>query len=234
MVIELTNPEYFIDGRSGASAIVGNDWNQSAGRVAIRTARYTIVAPPEGAQGFALTFRTSGKHDGSHIPIRFYLGEDPDSHAAADNTYAYTGELQLEDDWLTFTAGAEQLLIPGKTYYLWLFPGSKTYGHYTWERAGFISVMETTGAVGDCIVVHNGAAWYGLIHVVHNGAFWICSAFVKLTKNSGLRITSDGEGNVVIMPVGDTLITNEDGNAVINTFGAVPIVDDGNGNVTIL
>lgn len=169
----LPKPDYYIDGRHADSAIVGNDWNSGAGKVAIRTARYTLPIPPQGAQDIRFVFNTSGKHDGEHIPIRFFVGTDPESHKAADDTYEYTGTLTLEADWLTFTAEVEMLLLPGKTYYLWLFPGSKTYGHYTWERAGYESTMETEGAGGVCCVMHNGEPWLGQIHVVKDGAFWI-------------------------------------------------------------
>ena len=180
MVLELNNPLFYVDGKSGSgnvSAIVGNDWNSEYSRVKNRTVRYTFTAPPEGARGVLLTFRTSGKHDGKHIPIRFFIGEDPDSHAAADGTYEYTGELTLGEDYLTFTGAADMLLIPGKTYYLWVFPGSKDYGHYTWERAGYVSTMEFTGAGCACCVMHNGEPWIGVLNVVHDRSFWVCAGY---------------------------------------------------------
>ena len=81
MTIELLNPTFYRGGVSGVSAIVGNDWLNGA--VIGRVARYTVVAPDVGAQRISMTLHTTGKHDGAHIPIRFYVGTDPNSHANA-------------------------------------------------------------------------------------------------------------------------------------------------------
>ena len=175
-VINLPEADFFINGRSGASRVVGNDWEND--EVAQRVARYTLPIPAQGAQEIKCTFHTTGKSDGEHIPIRYYIGTDPESHKAANGSYVYTGELILADDWLTFTCDAKMLLLPGKTYYLWLFPGSDTYGHYYWHREGYTNTMETIGAAGLGKVKCGGKIRKGRLWVVRNGKFRMCLGHV--------------------------------------------------------
>lgn len=183
-VINLQVADFFINGRSGASTVVGNDWEN--GKAAPRVARYTLPIPAQGAQEVKFTFHTTGKSDGEHIPIRYYIGTDPESHKAADGSYAYAGELTLADDWLTFSCEAKMLLIPGKTYYLWLFPGSDQYGHYFWSREGYTNTMETTGGAGLCKVKFGGKIRRGRLWVIRNGKFRACLGRAK--EDGALRI----------------------------------------------
>lgn len=170
-VIELSDVMFYRSGAPNMSAIVGNDWLNGA--VATRVARYTFTAPENGANKIRLIFPIDGVHDGRAIPIRYYIGTDPESHIDAGPSYTYAGELTLSEDQLTFSVEAYALLLPGKTYYLWLFPGSDLYGHYTWERYGEISEMETMGAAFVVPVVHGGKWWNALVHCVHNGKWWL-------------------------------------------------------------
>lgn len=175
---KLPIPEFYNDGKPGGNPVVGNGWNTTLGTIAIRTARYTLPVPAQGAQKVRLTFNTNGKTAGEHIPIRFFIGTDPDSHKTANGSYPYTGELTIGSDWMTFTGEADILLIPGQTYYLWLFPGTSNYGAYYWERSGYDNTVETSGAGGVCCVMHNGEPWLGQIHVVKGGEFWIGLGYV--------------------------------------------------------
>lgn len=174
--INLTNVLFYKGGTSGVSEVVGNDWESNA--VVSRVARYTFTAPDEGAQGVSLTLHSSGIGGGSHIPIRFYIGTDPDSHTNAGPDSEYTGELTIGDDWLTFTGEAEIMLLPGVTYYLWLFPGNDTFGWYSWQRQGYTSAMESTGAAG-IVYVHDGTAWQMCLVYYFDGTdWWLCLAYV--------------------------------------------------------
>lgn len=144
---------FYIGGRSGASSVVGNDW--SGGAVLRRVARQSFVAPSTGATSVSLTYHTN-RGNGAFIPLRFYIGTDPDSHANAGPSYAYTGELTLGSDYLTHTGQADILLIPGQTYYIWVFPGSDEYGWYYGTRQNHTSTLVTSGAAMSDITSDNG------------------------------------------------------------------------------
>lgn len=149
--------EFYIGGQSGASRVVGNDWRNDA--AINRVARYTFTAPAEGTSGISLTFNTGGLSDGSSVPIRFYIGTDPESHVNAWSDSAYTGELTPSDDGKTFTGEAQLLLLPNTTYYLFVFPGSKTYGYYTWYRYGY-EIGLTLTLTGGAGIVYVGGVMY--------------------------------------------------------------------------
>lgn len=144
--IFLNNATYYMNGVGGVSSVIGNDWDKRTASSVPRIARYIIEAPSTGASKLAITMYTGGKGDGSHIPLRFFIGTDPESHINANPSSESTGELTLGSDWLTLTAEADVLLLPGKTYYLWIFPGSDTYGWYWATRRGYASALTTSGA----------------------------------------------------------------------------------------
>lgn len=147
--------EYYIGGKAGASRVVGNDWRNGA--AINRVVRYTITPPPEGASKISLLFNTDGVSDGSAVPLRFYIGTDPNSHINAWNDAEYTGELTRGSDGRTFTAECKTLLIPGTTYYLFVFPAVKTYGYYSWYRYGN-PIGLSMGLFGGAGIVYVGNA----------------------------------------------------------------------------
>lgn len=177
-VIELTDGLFYREGQSATTMAVGNEWADD--RAISRVARYTFTAPSEGAQKVKVTFHTGGRSAGdSHIPIRFFIGTDPDSHANAGATYEYTGELTLESDWITFTGEADVLLLPEKTYYLWVFPGNdEVYCYYYWDRYTYKQTLETEGSACVVSVVRNGAWWLALIYCTYKGNWWLCAGYV--------------------------------------------------------
>lgn len=124
---------YFGGGKDGVS-LVGNDWYNGA--LVNRVVRYTIIPPPEGASKITLHFNvTKEPAVGSAVPLRYYIGTDPESHINAWDTSEYTGELIRSEDGC-FTAELSTLLIPGTTYYLFVFPAAKIYGMYDWYIYG--------------------------------------------------------------------------------------------------
>lgn len=173
--IKLEDVLFYRNGKSGVSRIVGNDTGTSEGR---RVARYTFTVPELGAAKSNVTFHIGGLDDGKAIPLRFYIGTDPESHAMAGAESPYTGDLTLAEDWLSFTGEASAILIPGKTYYLWVFPASDTYGYYSWGRSGYTSTIETSGASA-VIPVVRGGRWYGILNcVVRNGKWFLIAPCV--------------------------------------------------------
>lgn len=151
--IFLTESLFYRGGRPGVTQIVGNDTGTNEGR---RVARYTFTAPGNGANREALTFHVAGLSGGSHIPIRFYIGDDPNSHANAGPGYQYTGEITISSDLLLATGESNAVLLPGKIYYLWVFPGSDGFGYYAWSRINYVSTITATGAAMSGISAGDG------------------------------------------------------------------------------
>ncbi len=171
--IELTEVLFYKGGSSGASKVVG--YEDSSRRVA----RYTFTAPDVGAQKISLTLRTNGRGNGSHIPIRFFIGTDPDSHANAGSESEYTGTLELDtDNYVVFTGAADIILLPDKTYYLWVFPGNDTYGWYSWQDIDDASTMDTEGVAFLLPVVVDGAWRRIMLHVTKGGKFFLIAPCV--------------------------------------------------------
>lgn len=166
--IDLSSVLFYKGGKSGVSRVVGNDYEN--GGVISRVARYTITAPPEGASSISLEFQANQFGDGSYIDLRFYIGTDPDSHADAGKNSEYTGVFTIEKTKMRFTAEADILLIPGQTYYLWLFPAVDTYGWYYWQNAS-MSSMETAGSAG-LIHLDSGTSVDGFLLCIDNGSDW--------------------------------------------------------------
>lgn len=149
--IDLSNVRYYRGGVGGASGAVGNDWANNA--VISRVARYTIQAPDKGAARVSLVFDADLHGDGSYIDLRYFIGTDPDSHANAGPDAEYTGQFALDTAYAKFTAAFDFTLLPGKTYYLWVFPASSKYGWYYW---GTSHTMEVEGVAGAVTIWING------------------------------------------------------------------------------
>ena len=128
--INLTDVVFYKDGIPGQSEVVGVESSVS------RVARYTFLAPETG--GTDLTFQLTylSKGGGYDIPIRFAITTDPESHKNADGATPYAGTVNRQ----TAQGSAQMRLLPGKTYYLWLFPGEKAWGWYYAPTSGTVTV----------------------------------------------------------------------------------------------
>lgn len=191
MEILLTDVLFYRNGVSGATRIVGNETGDSTGR---RIARYTFITPAAGAGKEIMVFHISGLSDGSRIPVRFFIGTDPDSHANAGPESEYTGELTLAGDWLSFSGETTKLLLPGKTYYLWVFPGEDKFGYYSWGRTGYTSALDLSGAACVVPVVKNGSIENRVVTVVKEGKLYL--AMPVVVKNGQAWIAGPGGGAV--------------------------------------
>lgn len=167
----LSNRLYYRNGKSGVTRLVGNDEGSASGR---RIVRYEFAAPDIGASLEKITIYSVGLGDGNHVPLRFYIGTDPEDHANAGGGSDYTGELTLGNDLMTFTAECRVILLPGKTYYLWIFPASDDFGYYWWPTSDDGHVLELSG--GACVVpvVKNGETENRLLAVAKGGKLWLC------------------------------------------------------------
>lgn len=136
--IILSNPVFYNNGTSGASAAVGyaNGVN--------RNVRYTLIPPATGANHVDLTF-TGSPADNTNPTLRFYIGTSPTSHTNAGSGAAYTGTLSRQSNG-TYTGSADIILTPGTTYYVWVFPSTATYGWANWNRGTEAARAVTSGA----------------------------------------------------------------------------------------
>ena len=172
--------QYYYGGQLSDTRLVGNDWYNGA--AVNRVVRYTVIPSAEGASRISLFFNVSkDMAAGSVIPLRFYIGTDPNSHINAWDTSEYDGELIRNDDGC-FTAELSTLLIPGTTYYLFVFPANKVYGMYNWYRYGNSVglTMELFGGAGlvyiDSVAyqcyIDNGSNWDLVMPYIDNGVSW--------------------------------------------------------------
>jgi hypothetical protein len=192
-----------MNGRGGVSAVIGNDWDNRTASPVPRIARYIIEAPSTGASKLAITIYTGRKGSGSHIPLLFFIGTDPESHINANPESEATGTLTLGSDRLTFTADVDALLLPGKTYYLWIFPGNYAFGWYEATRWGYVSSVSTYGAA-----MSDVSAVDGILGKDHT---------ISLTRYS------DKFDNRITAECGDNQVTISDGIAEDSVVWVPPV-----------
>lgn len=171
-VFELeANVTFYKNGNSGASRVVG--YESQANRVA----RYSFVTPAEGGSHVDIVYYSNGLAGGSKIPVRFFIGTDPNSHANAGAGSEYTGELTLGSDGETFTWSGDIMLLPNTTYYIWFFPGKAAYGYYSWYGSG-TSTLTTSGGAG-LIYIGNGTSYDAYQLYVGNGSSYdLCMPYI--------------------------------------------------------
>lgn len=139
--IELTSPVYYRAGVSGVSAVVGVE--SSCNRVA----RYSFTAPESGASAVSLSLSGLVLGGGTQpASLGFYIGTDPTSHINAGPGSTSTGTLSLSGT--DYAGSASPVLLPGQSYYLFLFPVTADYGWYSLELAS----VSLTASGGSCSV----------------------------------------------------------------------------------
>ena len=131
--ITLTEPVFYKNGEPGHSNVVGFESQVT------RVVRFTFVAPETGATDISFHFDDVSKGAGSTIPVRFAVTADPTSHQNAGATAPYAGEVAINLPAYTADGQAPVELLPGTTYYLWLFPGQNAWGWYYWPSTGTLN-----------------------------------------------------------------------------------------------
>lgn len=152
--------EFYAKGVSGASRVVGVESSQT------RVVRYTFTAPAEGGHGVSVKFFCTGGLKGSTgVPLKFFIGTDPDSHKLGGASLEYHGTLtETEDNVGSILTGTapDILLLPGKTYYLWVFPGtdSTVLRYYSWYRTPYAEIRNTVTLTSGAGIVYVGGVMY--------------------------------------------------------------------------
>ena len=175
---------YYANGVSGSSNVVG--WESSQTRVV----RHSFIAPAEGGSRFSFSI---GNHDGGggtlSAPIRFYVGTSPTSHEKANKDSEYHGTVtmtKLSSGEYVATGEVEMILMPNTTYYLWFFPGSTTYGWYSWYinnstltihgAAGLVAIDIGSEIIKAIPFADDGSGWRQAMPHIDNGIKWnLCS-----------------------------------------------------------
>ena len=167
--IELKDPYFYKDGKGGVSGVVGYESRTH------RVARCIIQAPQEGAYGVTLTIQTSyleGGENATAIPLRFFIGTEPESHANAGPDSVFHGEMTryTDNNKPIFTGSADIVLLPNQTYYVWIFPGEDKFGWYFWEtnRVSTLEILSPAGLIN----LGNGSELESYQPYVFNGTDW--------------------------------------------------------------
>lgn len=156
---------YYKNGSSGVSAVVGYESKSN------RVARYKFTSPSTGASSATVSITGIYHGDGStSSEIRFYITTSSSSHANAGASAAYSGRLTLAASGGVYTASgsANVLLMPSTEYYLWVFPGSTTYGWWYWSTPATLTVSGGAGLV----YIDNGSRLVPAIPYIDTGSGW--------------------------------------------------------------
>lgn len=135
--IQLTDPYFYKAGKGGVTRVVGVESKVT------RVARYSFTAPAAGASHIDLAFDGFSHSQGEAIALRYHITESPDSYADPTPSDPYTGTLTMNAALTAATGSADVLLLPGKTYYLWVFPAVLVWGWYSWILEG--AALTTSG-----------------------------------------------------------------------------------------
>lgn len=138
--IILTNPKFFKGGESGASYVVGFDSGVN------RVVRYSFEPPSIGANRIELSFLRNWTGGGT-LPntLRFFIGTDPNSHINAGVGFEYTGELSRKQETYEYYGSADIVILPNRTYYVFVFPTTQSYGWVQWSNSEGDATAETFG-----------------------------------------------------------------------------------------
>lgn len=180
----LSNPTYYQDGASGASALVGWDG------IYYRIARYEFTTPNVSTSRVKLDFSNVYFWAGTsidHSRLCFYIGTSSTSHAAANANSSYTGTINVAKEsnnaTYSFTGEANITLNPNTKYYVWIFSNSPNsayeFCYYSVESATkTITISSTTSSITSAsfekyqVYIDNGSSWDLYVPYIDNGSSW--------------------------------------------------------------
>ena len=139
--MQLTDAIFYKDGVSGVSNVAGFESGVT------RVVRYSFTTPETGATSLSFRLDDVSKGSGADIPLRFAITAEPNSHTAAGASAPYTGQTTIRLASYTVEGTAQVRLMPGTTYYLWVFPGQDVWGWYYFPATGQVTLSGTTQGV---------------------------------------------------------------------------------------
>lgn len=153
---------------SGAQQIVGINSGKN------QVVRFTFTTDSNGASSVSWSLPNNSKGAGTAPALRWYIGTDPNSHLnAGASTTVYNGNVSVSNDGygnLTFSGSANMVLVPNTIYYLWIFPGTTTYGFY-YLTENQQATLTTSGGAG-VVYIDNGSSWDLYQCYIDNGSGW--------------------------------------------------------------
>ena len=211
----LSNPVYYNGGAdAGDSRLVGVVSGLN------RVVRYTLTLDAdEYATDIAIAMDSGGytswgnydsegwkdEYVNDELSLYFHIGTDPDEfvNAGANQVSEATGKVTMvrrsgsgvsEDIAWNMTLEGKAMLLPGVTYYLWIYPGwvnGSIWGYFRWYDNGagrFKYTVELSGSPGLVYIdngsgldayqcyIDNGSGWDLHIPYIDNGSGWdMCS-----------------------------------------------------------
>lgn len=122
----LATPTYYMDGASGASAVIGYERKRN------RVVRFSFVTGADGGTGINITIPAGTIIHGNGndlTTIPFYITTSSTSHANAnaETGSAVTGYI-YGSSGAQYSGSANITLLDNTTYYLWFFPNSTFSG----------------------------------------------------------------------------------------------------------
>lgn len=170
-----------------------------------------------------------------------YIGYNPQT---SDSQKPYDGFVLAKDDntvdlstagWYTlYCDEIEKILLPNRTYYLWLFPNFRNCYYYWYFNenqvkynysldgaAGLVWIDIETKHIPALIYIDNGQKWMYALPVFYPGS------------GVELEVIDDGNGNITVNCSDILVIDDGNGNITLES-SSVFAVSDGNGNVTLM
>lgn len=184
-------PLYYKNGSSGYSSVIGYESKSN------RVVRFSFKTGSTGATSISIsvTAGTISNQQGDDLTsIPFYVTTSSTSHADANGAdgVAVTGYIRGSSG-KAYSGSAPVVLKADTTYYLWFFPGSKTYGWSYWHNNSYYYTdctpsgtskfaLSISAGTGSTITVNRTSSSVGLsTGNLSNGAV--------IYKNDKLKIT---------------------------------------------
>lgn len=182
-------PACYAGGTSGASYVVGYESKQN------RVVRYTFTTDSGGASNVSVLIPNYSKSDdtgSSTAPLRWYIGSSSTDHAnaGADSTYNGTLTMTASGGYYNFSGTASVVLTPNTTYYLWIFPGSTTYGWWWVASGGTATITVNTAAMSSMSVGNGTLGTAQTISITRHSDSFTHTLYYRYGSNSYTQIAS--------------------------------------------
>lgn len=149
-------------------------------------ARYSFKTDSMGASKVSWELGRNSVGGGTRPPLRWYITTSASSHInAGASTTTHHGSVAVKnaEGYDVFSGGAETVLVPNTTHYLWIFPNTTTYGFYylgdtakatvtTSGGAGLVYIDNGTSFDAYQVHIDNGSSWDLYMPYIDNGSGW--------------------------------------------------------------
>lgn len=175
--IKTTARTFFANGVEGSSNLVGYQTKgpkRNVVRYTFSTAdlpaganKISIAAPSEATNDYWALY------DGAWIKLRFKITTSATSHTdAGPTTTDYDGEVsfvKIGNAYYLSIPTTNVILLPNKTYYLYIFPGEATFGLVSTYAASL--TLTVSGGAG-IVKIYNGKTWDNYLCYIYTGSKW--------------------------------------------------------------